>query len=96
MKYDIVRVLRTPHSERVVLQKDGKDVAAVDLHYLLNGTVAGTLVVFEESGISDEAIPGMMKFVDETLLPEVKIENDNLFFTAVKGRVLGSYVPEAE
>lgn len=96
MKYDVIRVLRTPHSERFVLQKNGKDVAAVDLHYLVNGTVAGTLIVFEDSGISEAEMPDIMKFIDEALLPEVKTENDNLFFTAVRGKVIGSYMPESD
>lgn len=94
MKYDIVRVLRTPHSERFILQKSEKDMAAIDLHYLVNGTVAGTVVIFEDSGISESEMPAMLKFIDEALLPEVKIENDNLFFTIVKGKIIGSFIPE--
>ena len=32
------RTLRTASSERFLLQRDGQDAAAVDLHYLANGT----------------------------------------------------------
>ena len=38
------RTLRTASSERFLAQRDGKDVAAVDLHYLASGTVAGTVI----------------------------------------------------
>jgi hypothetical protein len=37
------RTLRTPSSERFLAQRGGNDVAAVDLHYLTNGTIAGNL-----------------------------------------------------
>lgn len=39
------RTLRTSSSERFLATRDGKDVAAVDLHYLANGTVSGTVVL---------------------------------------------------
>ena len=34
------RTLRTPSSERFLAQRGGKDVAAIDLHYLANASVA--------------------------------------------------------
>jgi hypothetical protein len=36
------RTLCTTSSERFLAQREGKDVVAVDLHYIANGTVAGT------------------------------------------------------
>ena len=48
MHFDIVRVLRTPYSERFVLQRENKDAVGVDLHYLTDGTVAGTVSVFHD------------------------------------------------
>jgi hypothetical protein len=41
------RTLRTASSERFLAQRDGKDLAAVDLHYLANGTVAGTVIILK-------------------------------------------------
>jgi hypothetical protein len=75
--------------------KTGKEFAALDLHYLSNGKVSGTLILFENVGVSEELIPEILKRVDESLLPEVNIEEGNLSFTVVKGHVLGSYVPHA-
>ena len=96
MKLDLVRILRTPYSERFILRQNDQDAAAVDLHYLVNGTVVGSLIVFEDSGIPEASYPELMKFLDEVLLPDVKIENNNLFITAVKGTVLGNFIPEAK
>jgi len=44
------RTLRTASSERFLAQRGGNDVAAVDLHYLTNGTVAGTVIILKGSG----------------------------------------------
>ena len=44
------RTLRTASSERFLAIRDGKDLAAVDLHYLTNGTVAGTVNLVEQLG----------------------------------------------
>lgn len=90
----IVRVLRTPYSERFVLQeKAGGDLAALDLHYFADGKVAGTLIIFDHAKISDESIPTILKKIDEELLPDVSIADGNLTFTVVQGRVVGSFVP---
>jgi hypothetical protein len=43
------RTLRTASSERFLAQREGKDVAAVDLHYLASGTVAGTVILLKEA-----------------------------------------------
>src|SRR5947208_2700116 len=92
----ITRVLRTPHSERFLLQdKSGQDFAALDLHYLLNGKVDGTMILFENAGASEDMIPDILKRIDENLLPEVRIEDGNLTFTVVKGHIIGNYVPHS-
>jgi hypothetical protein len=51
----IIRVLRTPYSERFLLQeKTGREFAALDLHYLHHGKIAGTLILFDNVGVSDD------------------------------------------
>jgi hypothetical protein len=45
------RTLRTASSERFLAQRGGDDVAAVDLHYLANGTIAGTVIILKGSGL---------------------------------------------
>ena len=96
MKLEVIRVLRTPYSERFLLQKDGKDAAALDLHYLTNGKVSGTLIVFEGGGFTEKDIPTVLARIDEILLPEVSIAEHNLSFTAVIGKVLGTFQPDGE
>jgi hypothetical protein len=44
------RTLRTASSERFLAQREGRDAAAVDLHYLPDGTVAGTVILLKEAG----------------------------------------------
>lgn len=96
MNFSMIRSLRTPHSERYLLQVQGKDVAALDLHYLPTGRVDGTLIVFDQSGIAEQDIPAILKQVDENLLPEVSIHEGNVSFTVVIGRVLGAFLPEGQ
>jgi hypothetical protein len=91
-----VRVLRTPSSERHILRRLSADFAALDLHYLPDGAVQATLVLFEGSGVDEETIPDLLTLIDEILLPEVRMDQKNLFFTVVIGRVLGAFQAERD
>lgn len=91
MDVTFTRVLRTPSSERHLLHRDGADFAALDLHYLTDRTVQATLVLFEGSGVEEPEVPDLLTIIDEILLPEVQLDQQNLFFTVVIGRVLGSF-----
>jgi hypothetical protein len=88
------RTLRTASSERFLALRDGKDIAAVDLHYLANGTVAGTVIILKDSGIKDEDIPTMLSALDDEFLPDVDLEHGNLTYTVVLGEVLGNWEAE--
>lgn len=88
------RTLRTAASERLLAQREGADVAAVDLHYLPNGTVAGTVIVLEDSGLAEADVPALLEQLDEEFLPDVDLDRGNLNFTVVIGRVLGNYEAE--
>lgn len=85
------RTLRTPSSERFLAVREGQDVAAVDLHYLPNGTVAGTVIILKSSGLTGEDVPKLLGSLDEDFLPEVDLEQGNLTFTVVMGEVAGNY-----
>jgi hypothetical protein len=84
------RTLRTASSERFLAVRGGKDVAAVDLHHLANGTVAGTVVLLEEANWREEDVPALLQSLDEDFLPDV-----DLVYTVVMGRVVGNYEAEA-
>jgi len=94
MEFTLHRTLRTPHSERYLLQAQGKDVAALELHYLIKGKVDGTLIIFEGAGMSEADAPETLHKIDAMLLPDVSIEAHNLSFTVVMGKVLGAFLPD--
>ncbi len=85
------RTLRTPTSERFLAVQDGKDAAAVDLHYLQNGTVSGTVIVLRSAGIAEDDIPQLLASLDEDYLPDVDLQHGTLTFTVVWGEVLANY-----
>ena len=88
-----VRLLRTASSERFLVQTAaGQDAAALDIHYLADSRVAGTLCLFDDSGISESQIPDVLQQIDEVLLPDVSFKDRNLSFTVVAGRVVGSFM----
>ncbi|MFM1870758.1 MAG: hypothetical protein RL398_180 [Planctomycetota bacterium] len=89
------RTLRTASSERFLAVRGGKDVAAVDLHHLANGTVAGTVVLLEEANWREEDVPALLQSLDEDFLPDVDLDQGNLVYTVVMGRVVGNYEAEA-
>ena len=89
-----IRALRTASSERFIIQaKEGTDSAVLDLHYLATGNVAGTLILLEGGGISENAVADLLQQIDEVLLPEVAIDHHKVSFTAVMGRVVGHFAP---
>jgi hypothetical protein len=85
------RTLRTPSSERFLAVMDSKDAAAVDLHYLANGTVSGTVIVLRSAGIAEADIPKLLGSLDEDYLPDVDLQHGTLTFTVVWGDVLANY-----
>lgn len=90
-----IRVLRTASSERFLIQTNsGTDAAALDLHYLPNGSVAGTVTLLDDGGLTKETAQELLKEIDEVLLPDVSIDENNLTFTVVLGQVVGDYVPD--
>ena len=85
------RTLRTPHSERFLGLRDDTDTAAIDLHYLPDGTVAGTVTLLASGGLKDEEIPAMLSSFDEDFLPGVDLASGNLTFTVIRGAVIGTF-----
>ena len=85
------RTLRTSSSERFLGQKAGQDAVAVDLHFLGDGTVAGTVIILDTAGLNESDIPKLLASLDEDFLPGVDLSSGNLTFTVVMGRVIGNY-----
>ncbi len=85
------RTLRTESSERFLGEHDGREIVAVDVHYLPGGTVAGTVILLEGTGWQESEIPAMLHSLDEDMLPGVDIESGGVTFTVVAGRVVANY-----
>ena len=93
----LIRTFRTMTSERFLVQKkEGQDSAAIDLHYLADGHVAGTVFLFEHAGIEDAEVPEFLRHIDEALLPWVSLKDRTLTFTVVRGHVVGDFGPDKE
>jgi hypothetical protein len=91
----LIRTFRTLTSERFLVQKqEGQDSAAIDLHYLNDGHVVGTVFLFEHAGIEDAHVPEFLRHIDEALLPAVSLEERTLTFTVVRGHVVGDFRPD--
>ena len=88
------RTLRTSSSERFLALHQGQDAAAADLHYLANGTIAGTVIILKNSGIKDEYIPALLSALDDEFLPDVDLSHGNLTYTVVRGEVIGNWDAE--
>ncbi len=63
----------------------------VDLHYIDNGTVSGTVILLREAGWSEEQVPDLLASLDEDFLPNVDLERGTLTYTVVIGDVVASY-----
>jgi hypothetical protein len=90
------RTLRTPHSERFVAMVGGREAAAVDLHYLVNGHASGTVIILDGAGIGEEQVPDLLRSLDEGLLPDVDLMAGSLTYAVVFGRLVGMYEATAE
>ncbi len=85
------RTLRTPSSERFLGKRDGADAIAIDLHYLPDGTVAGTVTLLASAKIAEEEIPALLSAFDDDFLPGVDLSSGTLTFTVIRGEVLGNF-----
>ena len=90
------RTLRTPSSERFLAQRAGKDVAAVDIHYLSNGHASGTVILLREAGWKEEDVSGMLSSLDDHFLPDVDLALGTLTYTVVIGEVMGNFEATAD
>ncbi len=85
------RTLRTPSSERFLAMRDGKEVAAIDLHYLANGTVSGTVILLKDAGWKEDDIQQLLSSFDDDFLPNVDLAHHTLTYTVVMGEVVGNF-----
>lgn len=91
------RTLRTASSERFLAYRAGQtqEAAAVDLHYLANGTVTGTVILLKEANWQESDVPALLASLDDDMLPDVDLSQGTLTYTVVMGEVLGNYEASA-
>jgi hypothetical protein len=85
------RLLRTLSSERFIATRDGADIAAVDLHYLGNGHVTGTVFLFASAHWKEADVEGLLSGLDDAMLPDVDLSSGSLSYTVVHGEVWGQF-----
>lgn len=85
------RTLRTPSSERFLAFRGGTEIAAVDLHYLPNGTASGTVILLKSANWKDEDIQPLLASLDEDFLPDVDLTRGTLTYTVVTGEIVGNF-----
>jgi hypothetical protein len=85
------RLVRTLSSERFIAVRDGQDVAAVDVHYLGNGHVTGTVFLFSAAGWREADVEPLLRSLDDTMLPDVDVDEGSLSYTVVHGDVWGQF-----
>jgi hypothetical protein len=95
MHFHLTRTLRTPYSERFLLSDGDGDFAALDIHYLLDGRVNATVAVFDGAKLRESDLPALLARIDDMLLPDVSVEENNLIFTVVMGKVVGAFTAGA-
>ena len=77
------RTLRTPSSERLLAMVDDRDAIAVDLHFLPDGSAAGTVTVVDARGFDRDSIPALLERIDDDFLPGVDLDEGGVTFTVV-------------
>lgn len=85
------RTLRTLSSERFLALKNEREVAAVDLHYLADGTVSGTVILLRDAGWKEEHVPKLLASLDDDFLPGVDLAHGTITYTVVIGEVIGNF-----
>lgn len=97
MNVRFTRAIRTSSSERYLIHIDGEgDDAVLELHYLDDGTVAGTLIVLDKKYASKEASAEILQEADRLLLPNASLDAGNMIFTVVKGTIIGEFKAAGE
>ena len=61
------------------------------MHYLANGTVAGTVILLKSANLKEANIQPLLASLDEDFLPDVDLAHGTLTYTVVIAELLGNY-----
>ena len=94
---NFVRAVRTGSSERFLIQEENntdQDLAVIDMHFLENQIVSATLIILDEKYYGGEFANWLVEAFDSRLLPMACINEGDLNFTVVEGRIAGQFTNE--
>ena len=89
-----IRAIRTPNSERFLIQQksnEDQDVAVIDMHFLENQIVSATLIILDEEYHGGDFANWLVEVFDSRLLPMACINEGDLNFTVVEGKIAGQF-----
>jgi hypothetical protein len=92
-RYEFERETRTPHSEALFVQADGREIGRVDIHYGAD-IVHATLCVPDD--FSEDDIQELIAEVDERLVMTALPFRDDFIVTVWIGRQAGVYSEDFE
>ena len=97
MHAKFIRLFRTATSERFVLHDDGgSDIGLLDLHFLADGTVAGSLFLLQKKVREEADMREILDQIDEELVPTASLKDANLTFTVTQGELVGTFSSEED
>lgn len=70
--------LRTPSPKSFLALVDGTEVAAVDLHYLPDGSASGMVILLKCGNWIEEDVPPLLCSLDDSYLPDLDLTHSSL------------------
>lgn len=97
MHVKFIRLFRTASSERFLMHDDrGSDIGLLDLHFLADGTVAGSLFLLKNKVREEADMRPILDQIDEELVPTASLKDANLTFTVTHGELVGTFSSEED
>lgn len=88
------RILRTPHSERYIIQLGTTDAGSIDIHYVDGGKVVATIILMNSVPLPQQSEDRLIQLIDDQLLPDANRIDGSVIFTVVRGSVVNTYLGE--
>lgn len=91
-KFQFTRTVRSATSEQFLIHNnDDCDIAVADIHFTEIGTVVVTLTILGDWLATDSAAQELVEAIDCQLLPMANLNDKNLVFNVVRGKLIGVF-----
>ena len=91
-QFQFTRTVRTRASEQFLIHDAvGVDIAVADIHYADSGSVSVTLTMFDIDGSDTAGAQQLVELIDRKLLPMVSLDDKNLVFNVLSGKLIGVF-----